>query len=341
MTRIAINGFGRIGRCVFRALAERDDLDLDLVAINELAPAESIAYLARYDSTHGRFDGRVEVKHEQGGDKLLVNGKAIHLSHTDSAQGAPWYKEQVDILIESSGAYTDRATAQSHLDAGAKKLIFSQPAETDVDATIVFGVNHQDLCSENQIISAGSCTTNCVVPPLKVLDDAFGIDSVMVRTLHAAMNDQPVIDAYHHADLRRNRAAFESMIPVETELAKGIARILPGLENKVEANALRLPISDVSAMDIGVILSRDVNLDQVKSLFLEVAGNDFCGVLGCTSEPLVSCDFVHDPRSGVIDLQQISLSGARHLKLLVWFDNEWGYANRVLDIANHLAGFSN
>lgn len=337
MTRIAINGFGRIGRCVFRALAERDDLGLELVAINELAPAESIAYLARYDSTHGRFSGDVFVEN----DKLLLDGRAIQLSHAESFNGVPWRDQDIDILIESSGSYSDRATAEKHLDAGAKKLIFSQPAEADVDATIVFGVNQDDLTIESRVVSAASCTTNCVVPPLKALDDAFGVESVMVRTLHAAMNDQPVIDAYHHADLRRNRAAFESMIPVETELAKGIARILPSMQGKVQASALRLPISDVSAMDIGVILARDVDLDEVKTLLSEICVTEFSGVLGVTNEPLVSCDFVHDARSGVIDLQQLSLSGSRHLKLLVWFDNEWGYANRVLDIANHLSLLSN
>lgn len=336
MTRIAINGFGRIGRCVFRALAERQDLKLSLVAINELAPPESIAYLARYDSTHGRFRGQVEVKDGH----LNLDGNAIHLSHSPNAQAAPWREEEIDILIESSGSYSDVATAQTHLDAGAKRLIFSQPAEADVDATTVFGINHHELTSEHRIISAASCTTNCVVPPLKALDDAFGIESVMVRTLHAAMNDQPVIDAYHHADLRRNRAAFESIIPVETELAKGIARILPHLAERIQASALRLPISDVSAMDIGVVLAKDTQLDEVKSLITSVCDSEYCGVLGYTSEPLVSCDFVHDPRSGVIDLQQLRMSGKRHLKLLVWFDNEWGYANRVLDIANHLASVS-
>jgi len=247
----------------------------------------------------------------------------------------PWAEEGIDILIESSGSFTDRATAQSHIDAGAKRLLFSQPAESDVDATIVFGVNHSELSAEQKIISAASCTTNCVVPPLQALDQAFGIESVMVRTLHAAMNDQPVIDAYHHKDLRRNRAAFESMIPVETELAKGIGRILPHLEPKIQASALRMPISDVSAMDIGVVLAKDADIETVKNLIKEVSETRFSGVLGYTNEPLVSCDFVHDSRSGVVDLQQLRMSGARHLKLLVWFDNEWGYANRILDIATH------
>ena len=336
MTRIAINGFGRIGRCVFRALAERQDLDLSLVAINELAPAESIAYLAQYDSTHGRFKGEVKVENKQ----LYVNGSEIRLSHEANADAAPWREESIDILIESSGSYSDVDTAQRHLDAGAERLIFSQPAEDTVDATTIYGVNHEQLTSGHRIISAASCTTNCVVPPIKALDDAFGIETVMVRTLHAAMNDQPVIDAYHHADLRRNRAAFESIIPVETELAKGIGRILPHLTDRIQASALRLPISDVSAMDIGVVLASDAGLDEVKSLIERICESEFSGVLGYTNEPLVSRDFVHDPRSGVVDLQQLRMSGKRHLKLLVWFDNEWGYANRVLDIANHLAGLS-
>ncbi len=337
MTRIAINGFGRIGRCVFRALAERPELDLSIVAINEIAPPESIAYLARYDSTHGRFNGDLCIVDGQ----LQVKGKTIRLSHNPDPESAPWAEEEVDILIESSGSYTDRASAQKHLNAGAKRLIFSQPAEPDVDITTVYGVNHQQLSLEHRIISAGSCTTNCILPPLKALDDAFGIDSVMVRTLHAAMNDQPVIDAYHHPDLRRNRAAFESMIPVETELAKGIGRILPHLEERTQASALRMPISDVSAMDVGVVLAGDSSLPEVKQVLQRACDNEFCGVMGYTSEPLVSCDFVHDARSGIVDLQQMRMSGKRHLKLLVWFDNEWGYANRILDIANHISSISN
>jgi|TARA_B110000483_G_scaffold228870_1_gene292217 D-erythrose 4-phosphate dehydrogenase len=333
VTRLGINGFGRIGRCVFRALAERNDPDLSIVAINELAPPESVAYLTRYDSTHGRFDGEVSVS-----DGLLqVNGESIRLTHSANIDSLAWGDVGVDILIESTGSFSDRATAQKHLDVGAKSVIFSQPAEFDVDATVVYGVNHIGLNDQHKIISAASCTTNCVVPPLQALDQAYGIESVMIRTLHAAMNDQPVIDAYHQSDMRRNRAAFESIIPVETELAKGIGRILPHLESKIQASALRMPISDVSAMDIGVVLARDTDIDSVKALIKNVSETEFSGVLTYTNEPLVSCDFVHDSSSGVVDLQQLRMSGARHLKLLVWFDNEWGYANRILDIAGHWA----
>ena len=335
MIRLGINGFGRIGRCVFRALAERNarglDENLAIVAINELAPPASIEYLARYDSTHGRFEGNVEASE----GCLKLQDKSIRLSHSAGLQGLPWRDEDVDILVESTGSFSDRITAQGHIEAGAKRVLFSQPAESDVDATIVFGVNQSGLSAEHKIVSAGSCTTNCVLPPLKALDDAFGIESAMIRTLHAAMNDQPVIDAYHQGDLRRNRAAFESMIPVETELAKGIGRIIPHLQERTQASALRMPISDVSAMDIGLVLSSDTDISEVSRLIKQVADSQFSGVLGYTSEPLVSCDFVHDPRSAVVDIQQLRMAGKRHLKLLVWFDNEWGYANRILDIASH------
>ena len=335
MIRLGINGFGRIGRCVFRALAERNarglDQNLSIVAINELAPPESIEYLARYDSTHGRFEGNVEATK----GSLNLNGKSIRLSHSGDLQGLPWREERVDILVESTGSFSDRDTAQGHIDAGAKRVLFSQPAESDVDATIIYGVNQSELGPEHRIVSAGSCTTNCVLPPLKALDEAFGIESAMIRTLHAAMNDQPVIDAYHQGDLRRNRAAFESLIPVETELAKGIGRILPHLQDRTQASALRMPISDVSAMDIGLVLASDTDLSAVSCLIKQVSESQFSGVLGYTSEPLVSCDFVHDSRSGVVDIQQLRMAGKRHLKLLVWFDNEWGYANRILDIASH------
>ena len=340
MTRLGINGFGRIGRCVLRALEERkaDGLfqNLSVVAINEPAPPESIEYLARYDSTHGRFAGKVKV---QDGH-LQVNDKAIQLSHSQTTENLPWGTQEIDLLIECSGSYSDRATAQKHLDAGAKKLLFSQPAESDVDATIIYGLNHTELDTQHKIVSAGSCTTNSVLPPLKVLDDAIGIESVMIRTLHAAMNDQPVIDAYHQGDLRRNRAAFESMIPVETQLAKGIGRIMPHLENKTQASALRVPISDVSAMDIGVVLSADTEIEDIKALIKSASESQFSGVLGYTSEPLVSCDFVHEPHSGIVDIQQLRMAGKRHVKLLVWFDNEWGYANRLLDIAEYWSRLS-
>lgn len=327
MIRVGINGFGRIGRCVLRALYERGCEEVRVVAINEPASVEAMAYLLRHDTTHGRFGYSVEHQ----GDALIVAGDRIRVTHGSTPAEASWGAADVDLVIESSGTFADRATAELHLAAGAKRLIFSQPADADVDATIVYGVNQRVLSANHRIVSAASCTTNCIVPLLAFLDREFGIHSGLIRTLHAAMNDQPVIDAYHHADLRRNRAAFESMIPVETALVRGIGRILPQLEERIEARALRLPISDVSAMDIGLVLKRDTDLDEVEARLIEAADTQFDGVMGYTREPLVSCDFVHDSRSLVVDLQQVRLSGSRHLGLLAWFDNEWGYANRILD----------
>ena len=225
MTRVAINGFGRIGRCVFRALQDSRHSGIELVAINELAPLDAMLYLASYDSTHGRFPGRLEASN----DKLLVNGSEVAVFHEADPAQLPWDDLGIDLVIECSGNQADRLTAQQHLDAGAGKLVFSQPGTPDLDATIVYGVNHTSLQDGQRIISAASCTTNCAAPILQLLQRELGLQSVATRTLHAAMNDQPVIDAFHHPDLRRNRAAFESMIPVETQLARGIQRVLRNL----------------------------------------------------------------------------------------------------------------
>lgn len=331
MTRLAINGFGRIGRCVFRALHENRHPGLELVAINELAPVEAMAYLAQYDSTHGRFAGEVRVED----DSLLVNGRTIRVFHEADASQLPWDDLAIDLVIECSGGEADRLAAEQHLQSGAGRLLFSQPGSPDLDATLVYGVNHETLAASHRIVSAASCTTNCLAPILALFDNHWGLESIATRTLHAAMNDQPVIDAYHHPDLRRNRAAFESMIPVETQLARGIQRVLPDLGAPMQTSALRLPISDVSAMDIDLVLARATGIDEIREKLCHTAGTEFCGVMGYTCEPLVSRDFVHDPRSAVIDLRELKMAGPRHLKMLAWFDNEWGYANRILDLASY------
>ncbi len=331
MTRVAINGFGRIGRCVFRALQDSRHSGIELVAINELAPLDAMLYLASYDSTHGRFPGRLEASN----DKLLVNGSEVAVFHEADPAQLPWDDLGIDLVIECSGNQADRLTAQQHLDAGAGKLVFSQPGTPDLDATIVYGVNHTSLQDGQRIISAASCTTNCAAPILQLLQRELGLQSVATRTLHAAMNDQPVIDAFHHPDLRRNRAAFESMIPVETQLARGIQRVLPNLKADIQSSALRLPISDVSAMDFDLVVQQPLDFPALQALLQQAADTEFCGVMGYTWEPLVSCDFVHDPRSLIIDMRELKLAGDRHIKMLAWFDNEWGYANRILDVAGH------
>lgn len=331
--KIAINGYGRIGRCVLRAFYESTNYaDLRIVAINDLASIENLSHLTRYDSTHGRFLG--EVSH--GDDELIVSGDAIRVSQEASVAKLPWRDLGIDLVMECSGAFTDRATAQLHLNNGAKRVLFSQPAESDVDATLVYGINHEALPLDAQILSNASCTTNCIVPVLKALDARFGIDSGVITTIHSAMNDQPVIDSYHHQDLRKTRSAMQSIIPVDTALAKGIERILPELGGKLQAQAIRVPTVNVSAMDLTLTVNVDTTVDEVNAAIREASASLPSNVLGFTTEPLASTDFNHDPRSAIVDLNQTLVAGTRLVKLLVWFDNEWAYANRMLDVAQFI-----
>lgn len=328
--RLAINGYGRIGRCVLRALFEAGLQDkLQVVAINELADCKTIAHLTKYDSTHGRFPGEVSVENDQ----LTINGHKISILHCEKLDDLPWGELKIDLVLECSGAFCDRASGQKHIDQGAARVLFSQPAQADVDATVVYGVNHDTLTKDHRIVSNASCTTNCSVPVIKALHDAFGIDSGVITTLHSAMNDQPVIDAYHHTDLRKTRSAINSMIPVDTGLARGIERLLPELLGRVEAQAMRVPTANVSIIDLSVVVQRDVTTEQVNQLLKQKADTEFDGVLGYTEELLASCDFNHDIRSGVVDAGQTRVAGGRLVKVLTWFDNEWGYANRMLDVA--------
>jgi D-erythrose 4-phosphate dehydrogenase len=332
--RIAINGLGRIGRSVLRAWFERSDLDgLDLVGLNELADIQTLAHLTRYDSTHGRFPGEVKVD----GSQLVIRGRRLQVSHVAALESLPWRTQAVDLVLECTGSFSDRRRAEIHLQQGARQVLFSQPAAADVDATIVYGVNHGVLQSQHSIVSNASCTTNCIVPVIKLLHDALGIESGVITTIHSAMNDQPVLDAYHHTDLRKTRSAMQSIIPVDTGLARGIERILPALAGRFEAQAMRVPTVNVSAIDLSVLLQRDTDRTTLNALVRAGAAQHFEGVLGCTDEPLASCDFNHDPRSAVVDLEQTRVAGRRLAKLLVWFDNEWGYANRMLDVAKLMA----
>ncbi|WP_237067702.1 type I glyceraldehyde-3-phosphate dehydrogenase [Microbulbifer guangxiensis] len=328
--RLAINGYGRIGRSVLRALYESGARDkLQIVAINELADCATIAHLTKYDSVHGRFGGDVSVE----SDTLIVNGDRIAVTHREQLQDLDWAANAVDLVLECTGSFTEREKAELHLKAGARKVLFSQPANRDVDATIVHGVNDHVLTGTETIVSAASCTTNCSVPVIAALDKAFGIDAGVITTIHAAMNDQPVSDAYHHTDLRKTRSAVTSIIPVDTGLARGIERILPELAGRFEAQAMRVPTVNVSAIDLSVQLHRDVTQAEVNRVLAEAAASGFNGVLGYTEEPLASCDYNHDPRSGIVDASQTRVAGGKLVKVLIWFDNEWGFANRMLDIA--------
>ena len=336
---IAINGYGRIGRCVLRALYESNaHHDIRIVAINELADNKTIAHLTQYDSTHGRM--RQTVKLEQ--DTLYIDDDPIHIFHEENINQLPWQQQQVDIVLECTGAFSDRQTAEKHITAGAKKVLFSQPAEHNVDATVVMGINENTLAASDTIVSNASCTTNCIVPVIDTLHRAFGIHSGVITTIHSAMNDQPVIDAYHHTDLRKTRGAYQSIIPVNTGLAKGIDRLLPELTGCFQAQAMRVPTANVSAIDLSVVLKRDLTVNDVNMALLSAASSSpLQNILGYTEEPLASCDFNHDARSGIVDASQTRVAGGTLVKVLTWFDNEWGFANRMLDVTKKLGATLN
>jgi len=332
---IAINGYGRIGQCVLRALYSSQPSDKSVrpfrvVAINELTDLDTLTYLTRYDTTHGRFP--LPVEHD--GKHLLIDGDQILALNQPDPKQLPWGELDIDLVLECSGSFCDRATAQIHLQAGAKRLLFSQPAAADIDATIVYGFNHQRLQPEHRIASSASCTTNCVVPVLDLLHRGFGIEQGLTTTIHSAMNDQPVIDSNHRTDLRLSRSALQSIIPIDTGLARGIDRLLPELAGRFQCNHLRVPTTNVSLMDLSLQLSTPTTPAQINALLADATTQGpLVGLLGYTDEPHASVDFNTDPRSGIVDGTQTRVSGDRLLKLMCWFDNEWGFANRMLDVA--------
>ncbi|WP_369960419.1 erythrose-4-phosphate dehydrogenase [Pseudomonas benzenivorans] len=338
--RVALNGYGRIGRCVLRALHERGaGARLEIVALNDLADQASLEYLTRFDSTHGRFPGEVRVE----GDCLHINGDCVKVLREEEPEGIDWAALDIDLLLECSGQYTTRADGERFLAAGAPRVLFSQPmaGEADIDATIVYGVNQQRLTGRERLVSNASCTTNCGVPLLKLLNDAVGLEYVSITTIHSAMNDQPVIDAYHHEDLRRTRSAFQSVIPVSTGLAKGIERLLPELAGRIQAKAIRVPTVNVSCLDITLQTARDTSAAEINQVLRQAAeGGPLKGLIAYTELPHASCDFNHDPHSAVVDGSQTRVSGPRLVNLLAWFDNEWGFANRMLDVAEHFLAVS-
>jgi D-erythrose 4-phosphate dehydrogenase len=306
---------------------------MEIVALNEIADIQTLAHLLRYDSTHGKFGGDVAVV----GNQLLVNGVSLAVSDIPELENLPWQQHKIDLVLECTGVFSDRARAQVHLQRGAKRVLFSQPAESDVDATIVYGVNHELLRPEHTIISNASCTTNCIVPVIKCLHDALGVECGVITTIHSAMNDQPVLDAYHHTDLRKTRSAFQSIIPVDTGLARGIDRLLPELSGRFEAQAMRVPTVNVSAIDLSVVVNANTNREDINAIIRDASKKLLPNVLSYTDEPLASCDFNHDPRSAIVDLGQTRVGGKRLVKVLTWFDNEWAFANRMLDVAQLLS----
>ena len=329
MIRVAINGYGRIGRSILRALYENGLREkIQIVAINELADAEAIAHLTQFDSSHGRFGFKVKACD----DHLCVNEEKIALLQQEEIENLPWAELKIDIVFECTGVFNDRADGQKHLDAGAKRVLFSHPSTPDVDKTIIYGTNHEQLTADDRIVSNGSCTTNCVIPVLEALDRYFTVLSGTMMTIHSAMNDQPVIDSYH-SDLRRTRAAGQSIIPVDTRLAQGVERILPHMKGKMEAISVRVPTINVTAMDLSVTLKKRVNIKDINRALSEEAELHLQGILDYTEKPLVSCDFIHDPHSCIVDGTQTRVSDGHLVKLLLWCDNEWGFANRMLDTA--------
>ncbi len=329
MLKLALNGYGRIGRCVLRALYEsRHRERMRIVAINEPADLESMIHLTRFDSTHGRFHLEVEPM-EEG---MRVATDIIRVCHGTEPEAVDW--AGADLLLECSGRFGDRATAERYLRAGVPRLLVSNPMHDagEVDATVVFGVNEAVLGGRQAIVSNASCTTNCVVPLLHLLDARLGIESASITTVHSAMNDQPVQDGYHRTDLRRTRSAMHSIIPVSTGLARGIERLLPAMSGRVQAHHLRVPTMNVSLMDLNLVLDRAIGADAANALLREAAAGELAGVLAYSDQPHASCDFNHDPHSCIVDGTQTRSTG-RLLRLLAWFDNEWGFANRMLDVA--------
>lgn len=326
--RLAINGYGRIGRCILRALYESGLREkMEIVAINELSSLAAISHLTQFDSTHGKFDRKVAV----GGNSLLVDDDRILVRCERDFSRLPWKELGVDVVLECSGSYTKREVAEKHLHSGAKKVLFSCPAESDVDATIVYGLNEDSLSPGDRIVSNASCTTNCISHVIALLDHTFGVDNGVVTTTHSMMNDQPVIDAYHNPDLRKSRSSGNSIIPVNTGLARGLERIFPHLAGRFEAVSLRVPTMNVSVMQLTANLSRPADVESVNTMFRMAAAEKLQGILGYTDLPLVSCDFTHNPCSAIVDASQTSVNNGTLVNMMAWFDNEWGYANRMLD----------
>ena len=328
--RIAINGFGRIGRMVFRKAIL--DEGLDIVAINASYPATTLAHLLKYDTIHGKFDGEIEVED----DALVVNGRRVQLINNRDPKQLPWKELNIDIVVEATGKFNERDKAALHLDAGAKRVILSAPGKNE-DVTIVMGVNEEALDIEKHlVISNASCTTNCLGPVAKVLNNTFGIDNGLMTTVHSYTNDQNNIDN-PHKDLRRARACGASIIPTTTGAAKALSLVLPELKGKLHGMALRVPTPDVSLVDLVVDLNRDVTADEINAAFIEASENELKGIIEYTNEPLVSVDFTTNSHSAIIDGLSTMVINNRKVKVLAWYDNEWGYSNRVVDLVKLVA----
>ncbi|HEX9776672.1 MAG TPA: type I glyceraldehyde-3-phosphate dehydrogenase [Geopsychrobacteraceae bacterium] len=329
-TQVAINGFGRIGRNVMRIACSSDRLEI--VAINDLTDAATLAHLLKYDSVHGTFNAEIDVE----GDNLVVNGRSIRILQQRDPARLPWRELGVDVVIESTGLFTKREDAAQHLQAGAKKVVISAPGK-ESDATICMGINQQSYdANRHQVISNASCTTNCLAPVAKVLLDKFGIVRGMMTTIHAYTNDQRILDL-PHSDLRRARAAALSMIPTTTGAAKAVSLVLPELKGKLDGMAIRVPVPNVSLVDLVVEVEKNTSVEEVNAAMRAAATGPLQGILGYCEKPLVSCDFNGSPASSTLDALSTNVLGGNLVKVLAWYDNEWGYSNRVCDLVAYIS----
>ncbi len=330
--KVAINGFGRIGRITFRALLLKENVEV--VALNDLTNPETLAHLLKYDSVHGKFPGEVSVD----GDYLVVNGLRLKVYAERNPADLPWKELGVDVVIESTGVFRDRAGISKHIEAGARKVVLSVPSKSadDVDATVVLGVNEEDLNSDLQIVSNASCTTNCLAPVAKVLNDKFGIKRGLMNTIHSYTNDQIILDS-PHKDLRRARAAAVSIIPTTTGAAKAVGLVIPSLKGKLDGFAMRVPTPDGSVVDLTVELEKNTTKEEINAAMKEAAEGPMKGVLEYCTDPIVSADIVGNTHSSIFDADLTQVNGGNFVKIVSWYDNEVGYSNRLADMVEKLA----
>jgi glyceraldehyde 3-phosphate dehydrogenase len=328
-TKVAINGYGRIGRNVLRSLYEYGRTDeLQIVAINDLGDAETNAHLTRFDTAHGRFPGTVEVD----GDAMVVNGDRIRVCAERDPSKLPWGELGVDVVLECTGLFTDGDKARAHITAGADKVLISAPAKGNIDATVCYGVNHEILNQDMKVVSNASCTTNCLAPLVKALNESVGVRCGQMTTVHSYTNDQVLTDVYHK-DLRRARSATHSMIPTSTGAAKAVGLVLPELDGKLQGYSVRVPTINVSLVDFSFIANRETTIEEINEACRKAAEGPLKGVLAYNDQPLVSIDFNHDPASSTFDSTQTLVTDGTLVKAVAWYDNEWGFSNRMLDVA--------
>lgn len=324
--KIGINGFGRIGRQVFRIMTDRDEFEV--VAINDLTDAKTLAHLLKYDSVHGKFKGTVEAKE----NSIVVNGKEIEILSIKDPKELPWKKEGVQVVIESTGVFRKKEQVSWHIEAGAEKVILTVPPKDEIDNMVVLGVNNENLKPEDKIVSNASCTTNCLAPMVKVLNDTFGLIEGLMTTVHAYTNDQSILDL-PHTDLRRARAAAESIIPTTTGAAAAVGKIIPALKGKLNGMAMRVPVKDGSVVDLVATTKEEVTVEAVNEAMKKASESSLKGIMEYTEDPIVSVDIIGNPYSCIFDAGATMVMGKNMVKLVGWYDNEWGYSNRVVDLA--------